>query len=149
MDNQRDGSNGDARRVFEGMERVGLSGLEIAELTGVSPPTVSKWRRGKIRVPAETLAFLTLLLANRIEEEEILYAGRDGDDGPWHRQHRDRVAEATACLRAQEDLNAALAPGSIRDGARRFRRWWHANRGARRADPVLRAADAVADGPAA
>ena len=63
-------TGGSARRwpVLDGMAAVGLSGRDVAMVVGVTAPTVSKWRSGRIRVPAPKLAFLTLVLAHLLEE---------------------------------------------------------------------------------
>ncbi|HEC14760.1 MAG TPA: hypothetical protein ENI72_03280, partial [Rhodospirillales bacterium] len=50
----------DLHPVFQGFAEGRVSGKEIASILGVTPPTVSKWRKGKARVPAVKLAFLTL-----------------------------------------------------------------------------------------
>lgn len=120
--------------VFDGLEESQVTGKEIAAIVGVTPPTVSKWRTGRARVPAATLAFLTLLLASWLEElEELkrarLAAGRSAD---WLEEH---LEEARRRLREQEDYNSELPAAAIIQGVRMFQNWWHAN-----ADQVRRSA---------
>lgn len=113
--------------ALEGLTQVGMTGREIAGMADVTAPTISKWRQGKVRTPAATMVFLTLVLAHKVEEYET-----------WERDHRRRFGgpvsdwlhgilsqldAARACLRAQEICNAAFSPESIHEGARRYRDW--------------------------
>jgi len=112
--------------VFEGMEKVGLTGRDIADVVGVSPPTISKWRNGKARMPGEVVALLTLVLGNRIEELQTLFSGMGAVPGSWQFQARAGMDSALEDLQAQERLNKALPTRDIREGAKRFRHWWAA-----------------------
>jgi transcriptional regulator with XRE-family HTH domain len=112
--------------VFDGLEESRVTGREIATIVGVTPPTVSKWRTGRVRVPAATLAFLTLLLASWLEELEELKraqqaAGRSAD---WIDEH---LEEARRRLSEQEAYNADLPAAAIIQGVRMFQSWWNAN----------------------
>ena len=111
--------------VFEGLENSNLSGKEIADIIGVSAPTLSKWKHGHARVPAAKLAFLTLLLANLVEELEDLYGGWENASVSWHLQMRAHLDAVRVSLSRQETFNHALSPESIRSGAKMFRTWWN------------------------
>jgi len=110
--------------VFDGLDKVGLSGKDIADVVGVSPPTVSKWRHAKANVPGDIIALLTLLLGNRIEELHDRFSGSGGVSGNWHMQARAGLDAALEDLRAQERLNKALPTEAVRGGAKLFRHWW-------------------------
>jgi transcriptional regulator with XRE-family HTH domain len=110
--------------VFEGMEKVGLTGKDIADVVGVSPPTVSKWRNGKSRVPGDVVALLTLVLGNRIEELQNWFSSMSTVPGNWQFQARAGMDSALDDLQSQERLNKALSRDDVREGAKRFRHWW-------------------------
>jgi len=116
----------DALPVFNGMEKVGLTGRDVADVVGVSPPTISKWRNGKTKVPGEIVALLTLLLGNRIEELQNIFSGMGAVPGSWQFQARAGMDSALDDLQEQERLNKALPTVDIREGAKRFRYWWTA-----------------------
>lgn len=109
--------------VLDGLNVSRVSGKEIAYMTGVSPSTVSKWRTGRVRMPAETMVFLTLVLAYAVEEMETLDRRWDWEASPWARQFDDQLHESRRFLRAQEARNAMLAPDAVHGGAQQFRRW--------------------------
>jgi len=108
--------------VFAGLEKAGLAGKEIAEIAGVTPPTVSKWRCGRARVPSRIVIFLTLVLANRIEEMEAVADGPTG----WGVPDESTLAGVRELLGRQERLNRLLPAEAVHEGARMFRHWWHA-----------------------
>jgi len=108
--------------VFAGLEKAGLAGKEIAEIAGVTPPTVSKWRCGRARMPSQILIFLTLVLANRIEEMEAVADGPAG----WGAPDGSTLAAVRDLLGHQERLNRLLPADAVHEGARMFRHWWHA-----------------------
>jgi len=108
--------------VFAGLEKAGLAGKEIAEIAGVTPPTVSKWRCGRARLPSRILIFLTLVLANRIEEMEAVADGPTG----WGAPDGSTLAAVRDLLGRQERLNRLLPADAVHEGARMFRHWWHA-----------------------
>lgn len=114
--------------VFEGLENSNLSGKEIADIIGVSPPTLSKWKHGHARIPAAKLAFLTLLLANLVEELEDLYGGWENATVSWHLQMRAHLEAVRDSLGRQESFNITLSPEAIREGAKMFRKWWNESR---------------------
>ncbi len=106
-----------------------MSGKEIASILGVTPPTVSKWRKGKARVPAVKLAFLTLILANWLDEMENkarLESGGDPNPDAWRPSLRHPIDAARRSLKEQEAFNAVLPPEAVLEGARLFRDWWGA-----------------------
>ncbi len=112
-----------------------VSGKEIAAMVGVSPPTVSKWRKGRARIPATKLAFLTLLLAHGLAELEDL-AARAEEEAPfssasaaWRARLNAHIVTTRRCLRLQEAVNSALPPDAHVEGARLFRLWWNGARG--------------------
>ncbi len=100
--------------VFEGLKGSMISGKEIASIVGVTPPTVSKWRKGRARPPAAKQVFLTLILAHWLEER--------GNADP-------RLDGAGLCLKRQEICNASLPPQAIHEGVRMFKNWWRAQCG--------------------
>lgn len=112
--------------VFRGLADAKTQGKEIAGIVGVAPPTVSKWRTGRLETPAATLVFLTLLLADRINslQDQHRRQGRKGlrFEATLKTIHRR--------LRSQEAINSQLHPGAMRQGARLFRQWWRRTEGA-------------------
>jgi len=110
--------------VFDGMDKVGLTGRDIADVVGVSPPTISKWRKGKTRVPGDVVALLTLVLGNRIEELQNLFSGMGAVPGSWQFQARAGLDAALDDLQVQERMNKALPTKDRREGSKRFRHWW-------------------------
>ena len=111
--------------VFNGLEKLGFSGLDIAEITYVSPPTISKWRNGYAFTPNEFIVFLTLVLASRLLD---VLEQSDDDNRPSQAQtgnQRSRLKSARGDLEAQERINYNLPPSAVRAGAIRFRYWWH------------------------
>ncbi len=120
--------------VFRGLAEAKIQGNELARMIGVAPATVSKWRTGRSRIPAETQVFMTLLLANRIED--IVH-----DLGPQGR-HSRRMGVALRSivgqLHRQEAINTTLHPAAQRLGARLFRQWWQRGNGPE-SDPIAAA----------
>ena len=116
---------GQMHPVFRGLAEAKFAGTKAAKIVGVAPPTYSKWRTGRTSIPAAKLVFLTLLLANRIEELEvdILESGlRNPRIGVILKSiHRH--------LHEQEKINCTLHPAALREGAGLFRRWWQENLG--------------------
>ncbi|MBF0247561.1 MAG: hypothetical protein HQL36_05750 [Alphaproteobacteria bacterium] len=105
--------------VFDGFVVLGLTGRDIAELVCVTPPTVSKWRSGVLRIPGDKLTHLTLVLAHLLDEAKA--HGNEnvrGGDGAWAlNTARERFA-------SQDALNRNLPVTDVREGALRFRNWW-------------------------
>ena len=113
----------EAQPVFRGLHESMVSAREIASMLGVSPPTVSKWRRGRAKMPDAKLAFLTFILAHWLDEIELdggLSVGVGGSAMGL------RLEAARRSLRLQETRNASLPPGALSEGADRFRAWWDA-----------------------
>ncbi|MEO5335926.1 MAG: helix-turn-helix domain-containing protein [Magnetospirillum sp. WYHS-4] len=112
--------------VFDGLEESHVTGKELASIIGVTPPTISKWRTGRARVPAATLAFLTLLLASWLEELEELKRAHEATGRPaaWLDEH---LEEARRCLKEQEEVNTELPAAAIIQGVKMFQSWWQAN----------------------
>lgn len=98
--------------VFEAFVELGLTGRDIAEIVDVTPPTVSKWKSGKARMPEDRLVFLTLILAHLLDEGEAAYT----NDACFN--------SARAYFAMQDVMNKDLPAADIRNGARTFRRWW-------------------------
>ena len=110
--------------VLEGLTHIGLTGKDIASLSDVTAPTISKWRGGKCRPPAAAIVFLTLVLAHKVEELEDLEWQLDGQrSGGWASDLVDQLDGARRCLKVQETCNAAMSPEAIHEGARRYRDW--------------------------
>lgn len=113
--------------VFDAFDALGLSGRDLAQLADVTPPTVSKWRSGKARIPGERLAFLTLVLAHLLDEVMAvadLEAQCAGPLGSWNPTWAARVDTARAYLAYQDVLNRDIEAGEVRQGAQMFRAWW-------------------------
>lgn len=102
--------------VFAAFVELGLTGRDVAAFADVTPPTVTKWRKGKVRIPGETLAFLTLVLAHLIDEA----LGAPRTDGAW----QGHISAARAYLAYQDVLNRDIPVGDVREAAQRFRVWW-------------------------
>jgi len=123
------GFGGSHLPVFEAFNELGLTGRDIAHVVSVTPPTVSKWRQGKVRIPGDRLAFLTLVLAHLLDDAEALGAleaewSTNGNGGDWCRVERTRIDAARAHLALQDVLNRDLDVSDVRNGARTFRDWW-------------------------
>ena len=109
--------------VFEGLETLGFSGLDIAKIACVSPPTISKWRNGYMFAPNELIVLLTLVLASRLLDisEQGEYVAM-----PSHRcmYPISDLESAQQDLEAQEKVNYNLPSSTVRSGIIRFRYWW-------------------------
>lgn len=125
VDESLDGATGHFP-VFEAFEELGLTGRDVAELADVTPPTVSKWRKAKVKIPGDKLAFLTLVLAHLLDEVEQ----RTEDTGVA----KGAVMNARAALLYQDVLNKDLHPAQVRDGAQMFRSWWASGQAAKLQD---------------
>lgn len=113
--------------VFAAFVELGLTGRDVALFADVTPPTVSKWRAGKTRIPDEKLAFLTLVLAHLLDETQAivdLEAECASAHGTWSTQWGGRLDAARAYLVYQDVLNQPLAAARVREGAQLFRAWW-------------------------
>ena len=111
--------------VFDGLETLGMSGLEIAKVAGVSPPTISKWRNGHVLVPNEIVALLTLVLASRLEDVFEKNEAENAVTQTWTLDQHVGLEAAREDLEAQEKINYNLPPIEVRAGAIRFRYWWN------------------------
>lgn len=110
--------------VFDGLEKLGQNGQNIAGILGVSPPTVSKWRNGHVSVPDEIVALLTLVLASFVEDF-VDQKTTVSESFVWNFYERAQLEAAREDLAAQEKINHNLKPTSVRAGAIRFRYWWN------------------------
>lgn len=115
--------------VFEAFNELGLTGRDIATISVVTPPTVSKWRKGKVRIPDDRLVFLTLILAHLLDEAKAQSAleaewSSENGAGHWSLGEHSRIDAARAHLSLQEVLNNGLPGSEIREGAKRFQAWW-------------------------
>ena len=110
--------------VFSGLEKLGQNGQNIAEIVGVSPSTVSKWRHGHVVVPDEIVALLTLVLASFVEDILEQESGQS-ESQAWNFHQRAGLLAAREDLSAQETINHQLHPISVRAGAIKFRYWWN------------------------
>jgi len=111
--------------VFDGLEKLGLSGQDVARIAGVSPPTVSKWRNGHVPVPSDVVALLTLILASYVEDVIDQQADLKESGKAWSFYQRAGLEAAREDLAAQEEINHKLPPLALRTGAIRFRYWWN------------------------
>lgn len=121
-----------ARPLFEGFAKAGLTGADIADLAGVSAPTVSKWRRGLIHIPHSRIAFLTLALAHLLDDLRqirILDSSVNKRSSLWCEQVEIIEEIAGGLLKVQEQLNMELDPIEVRLGAQMFREWWERGAG--------------------
>lgn len=107
--------------VFRGLDDILLQNKEIATIVGVTAPTYSKWRSGKVRVPECQLVFLTLLLANWIDEQESRLGPHGGKADP---RFEARLKSTRRSLYYQENINQSLPPETVREGSHLFREWW-------------------------
>ncbi len=124
-----DGSHNKAscQPLFEGFAKAGLTGSDLADLAGVSPPTVSKWRRGLIHIPPPRIAFLTLVLAHLLEDLRALRsldAQLNERRSGWGEQAEIIEEVAGGLLKVQEQINLNIDPREVRLGAQMFREWW-------------------------
>ena len=113
--------------VFAAFDELGFSGRDIAALADVTAPTVSKWRSGRVRIPAERVAFLSLVLAHFLDEAKAaaeIVAQCVEAQGSWSTARMGRLDAARAYLAYQDVLNRDLPAADVREGARRFREWW-------------------------
>lgn len=110
--------------VFSGLEKLGKNGQNIAEIVGVSPSTVSKWRHGHVAVPEEIVALLTLVLASFVEDVLDQETG-ESESQTWNFHRRAGLLAAREDLSAQEKINHQLQPFAVREGAIKFRYWWN------------------------
>ena len=123
--------------VFRGFDESFVSPAKIALVLGVSLATLDAWRKGRTPVPAAKLAFLTLLLADRLDQLDDMGTDEELDIRPVIHKDRDhwvvlKLAIAHRCLRAQEAYVAKLPPAALREGEILFRAVWgnhHARRG--------------------
>lgn len=107
--------------VFRGLDDVTITGKEIAAIAGVTPPTFSRWRAGRARVPECKLVLLTLLLAHWIDEFETLLNNRESQS---KFRVETRLNTTRRCLVQQEVINQTLPPETVREGSQLFRMWW-------------------------
>lgn len=112
--------------VFRGLADAKIQGKEIAAIVDVAPPTYSKWRTGRLKIPAVTMVFLTLLLADRIEEL-LIERDRHGVEDPRLEATLNSIQRH---LHSQEAINCKLRPDVIRQGTRLFQQWWRRVAGA-------------------
>ncbi len=115
--------------VFGGLDHAGIAGDAIADMARVSISTVAHWRKGEQGMPAQSLVFLTLVLAHLIEEMEILERRLEEAGRCWDDVLGDQLGVLRGALRAQEVFNATLSPDVICEGARAFRTWFETNAG--------------------
>ena len=109
--------------VFEALNTLGLTGRDIAEMADVTPPTVSKWRSGKVRIPGEKILFLTSALGHLLGEMEkmpVQHARLESNP----ESHHGAFAAAQAHLRYQELLNQDLPATEMHTAMQRFSTWW-------------------------
>ncbi len=110
--------------VFGGLEKLGHNGQNIAEILGVSPPSVSKWRNGHVPIPDEVVALLTLVLASFVEDK-MVQNSKNGESTELNFYNRVALDAAREDLAAQEKINHNLKSTAVRAGAIRFRYWWN------------------------
>lgn len=113
----------DVKQVFQGLEAGGVSGKEIAAMTGVAPSTVSKWRGGSAKPAGNVVQFLTLVLADVIQSREDILDTMDDVPLAWRLGRESELAAMRQALKRQEQINAVLPAAALRDGARLFKDW--------------------------
>jgi transcriptional regulator with XRE-family HTH domain len=106
--------------VFDGLAAVGITGKDMAAALRVSTASVSKWRNGHAVIPDDARVFLTLMLGDQISRAAEFSTVAD-DFG---------LDEARRALSRQDRLNGGLPAMAVREGARRYRIWWNAQRNA-------------------
>ena len=112
-----------AHPVFGGLALAGLAGKEIAHLCEVSPPTISKWRRGQARAPLGRVVFLTMLLAHMADELRETYDGWGQAPKAWHLHMQGCLEKAQALLSRQEGENEGVPAAAFHKGERLFAEW--------------------------
>ena len=123
--------------VFRGFDESFFPLAKIALVLGVSTAKLDAWCKGRTPIPAAKLAFLTLLLADRLDQLDELGAEEESQIRPVVHNDRDhwvvlKLETARRCLRAQEAHVAKLPPAALREGEKLFRAVWgnhHARRG--------------------
>lgn len=113
----------DVRQVFQGLEAGGVAGKDIAQMTGVAPSTVSKWRRGSAKPAGNVVQFLTLVLADIIQTREDTLDAMEDVPLAWRLGRESELAAMRQALKRQEQINGVLPAAAIRDGARLFKEW--------------------------
>lgn len=113
----------DVGPVFRGLSDAGMSGRGVAQILGVAPSTISKWRRGNVPAPGDVVQFLTLILADLIRDKERTLDAMDGAPLAWRLGRESELAAMRQSLAQQETLNATLTAPAVRDGARLFKEW--------------------------
>ena len=119
--------SGETLPLFHGLAELGVTGKEMAAALRVSTASVSKWRNGHAEMPAEVTVFLTLMLADQLAQA-IEY-------GDQLSQREDALEQVQAALTRQERLNQGVSAMAVREGARRYRLWWNAQRNAAQLTP--------------
>lgn len=109
--------------VFRGFAELGMPSDQIAQMLNVDPDLIDDWRSGVERIPAEHLVFLTLILAELVNQREA--AVSYGVEKPSSRACR-ALLRGQNCLQQQEIFNTALAAEAERLGGRQFKDWWQA-----------------------
>ncbi len=113
----------DVGPVFRGLADAGMSGRQVAQMLGVAPSTVSKWRRGNVPAPGDAVQFLTLILADLIRDKERTLDAMNDAPLAWRLGRESELAAMRQSLARQEALNATLTAPAVRDGARLFKNW--------------------------
>jgi len=114
--------------VFEGLDCAGVAVKTIAEMIGISPPTVSKWRSGKSQIPATSLVFLTLILAHLIEDAETMERRFNDLGTRWDGALDEQLTTMRRLLHEQEVFTSTLASDVVHAGTRLYRNWLQSNR---------------------
>ncbi len=109
--------------VFRGLTDGGVTGKQLAKTLGVAPSTISKWRRGAAPAPGDVVQFLTLMLADLIQDKERTLDAMDHAPLAWRLGRESELAALRQALARQEVINRTLAGASVRDGARMFKNW--------------------------
>lgn len=109
--------------VFRGLTDGGISGKALANMLGVAPSTISKWRRGGARPTGAAIQFLTLMLADQIRSKERTLDAMENVPLAWRLGRESELAAMRQALATQEAINSVLPATAVRDGARMFKEW--------------------------
>ena len=113
----------EAHPVFCGLQEAMVSAREIAPMLGVAPSSARKWRRGRVKMSDTKFAFLTLFLANWLDEIE---REKRSPIRPGRSAMGLRLEATRRALGLQEGRNASLPPGALSKIAGKICAWWDA-----------------------
>lgn len=111
----------DAFPVFAGLREIGLNDQDIGDILSLSMVDVAAWRHGRAQQPNSSLVFLTMVLADVIDQKaaEVSY-GCASEISP---EMAPRITRARDHLKQQGCYNDALHLDCVDEGTDLFRGW--------------------------